>query len=189
MGGAASNEHALARQGPALLGGREGRLQNRLVGGQLALAFFAAGHQPAHGVHHHHAALLQGLQAGLSGRVGQHAGVHGRGHHHGAIVDKRDGRQHVVGDAGGEAIEGVGRGRGDEQEIRLPRPVNVRHAPGFGLIKDRLQHGLPSKSLEQCRLHKLLRAFGEAGAHGEPRSHQVACQVGGAVGGHAAGDA
>ncbi len=122
LGGAGGDQHGLAFEIAALVGGAFDGGGDGFGIGQASGAGHAAGQIAAVGFDDDVAALDEGFQVGLGGGVLPHVDVHGGGEHDGAGEGEIEGGEKIVGQAVGEFRHQVrGGGRDDEDFVFLRR--------------------------------------------------------------------
>ena len=188
VGGAGREQDALALQP---LGREEGvqlldqvqRLQH------AASAHFAAGLLTGVGAQHADAVGAQLVDVALGGRVLPHLPVHGRGHQQRDVPCHTQRGEQVVAVPMGQLRDEICRGGGHQDRIGLTAQLDVRHVvvdagiEGIGVdrvARQRLEGDGPDETGGGLGHHHLHLGAGTA---------QIAHQLGGLVGGHAAGHA
>ena len=92
---------------------------------QAAFPGCSAGQKAGIGLYEFPPVRFQLLQIPLGGRVFIHMGIHGRSHKLGTGAGQGSGREHVVSEPVCELRDDVGRGRGDDEDVRLFRQGDV----------------------------------------------------------------
>ena len=123
--GARGHEDAASAQGPRRLDDAQGLGRDHVRLGEPALPHPAAREVALTGLDEPHAARPQQRHVGLRRRVVVHVGVHGRRDEYGRTRRQRQRGQEVAGQPVCQPGNGVGRGRGDEQQRGLGRERDV----------------------------------------------------------------
>ncbi len=157
--------------------------------GQPPRPFFAAGEEAAVRLDDDHAARAEALDVLDDGGVLQHEGVHCRRDHDVAAMGDGVRRERVVGDAGGEFGEAVGRRRRDEEKLGPAGQLDVIDAAVTGIAPLIEDDAVIGNRGERERRHEPRRVGSEDDAHVRAGIAQPAHEVGSLVCGNAAGHA
>ena len=162
--------------------------QHTLIG-QAARADIAAGQHTGPGGNDREAVMLQRFQVVLGNLVFQHMGVHGRGDELGAGRCQRDGGQHIVRLAVSHLSNDVGRGRGNQHEVRRVGKADVGHIVLEVAVKGIDLAAAMGQCLKHQRRDKLSGVFRHQYVNIRAQLDQRMSHIGHFVSGNAPGDA
>ena len=166
----------------------EHRLEQFLGLRQLSLPRHAAGQVAAGGLHDLPAVPAQGVQVVLGHRVFVHLCIHGGDRDLGTVAGQHRGGQHVIGHTVGQLGNDIGRGRGDEHQVRLVRHRHVLHLELEVPVKGVHQSLVAGEGLKGHRRDKLRGIPGHEHLDVAAQLHQGRGQVGHFIGRDAARD-
>lgn len=133
---------------------------------QTPCTFFAAGEGTVPGAERAHTEAAEPGEACLRGGVGEHGDIHGGSdppRFFREFPGEKKGAHGIVGQAGGEAIDGVGGGGSDEGKVGPAGELDMIH--GAARFKNVGENGMPGEPLECGRADEAERRRGDGGAY------------------------
>ena len=137
---------------------------------------------------HTHPIRHQLRHIALGSRVFPHLAIHGRCHQQRTIARQHHGCQQIIGHAGTDARQKISGRRCHQQQVGLPRQINVRHGIRHARIPLIEINRSPGKCLESRRRDEMRCPFAHRYLHFSPLPNQQAYQFCRLVGSYTTGD-